>query len=231
VTEPVLDDEGIPAAPPEAAHVESHELPLEAAVGEDPPSHGGEPDDLAPGPGRRSRAWMAAAGVLAVAVIGLSLVAATLASSSSAERGDRRQVEDVSGRFATALLTYDYQDLKTAKARVLALSTGKFKAEYEQAFTGGLDKLFTETQARSAGTVEQIFVGDIEDDSVTTVVVVNAVAKGSAGSRRLISSYIQLQLVKVKGRWRVDGVTNLNLGAPSTDSPALPTTTTTAPAK
>jgi hypothetical protein len=128
-----------------------------------------------------------------------------------------------------ALLTYDHQNLDAAKRRVLSLATGNFRDEYEKAFAGGLEMLLRETQARSEGATEEVFIGPIEDDAVTVIVVVNAIANGTAGRRVLADSYIRLQLVKVGGRWKVDGVTNLNLAAPTTDIPLPAGTTTTAP--
>jgi Mce-associated membrane protein len=217
VSEQFLDEEGVPTAPEPGLG-----LPDEPAA---------EPDGAEPAPGHRARQpWRTVAALALVAAVGLGLLAAVLGGRLNDERSERRAVQDASGRFASALLTYDFNDLPRAKQRVLALSTGKFRREYEQAFDGGLDTLFRETQARSAGTVTDVFVGEIEDGSVTTIAVVDAVARGTTGSRRLISSYIELQLVKVKGEWKVDGVTNLNLGAGSPDTP-LPTTTITAPPK
>jgi hypothetical protein len=217
-----LDEEGVPTAAPAA--VGGHEV-VEAG-----------PEPAVPPPtGRRPRGLVALCIVLGLACLGFAVLAAVSTSRLDNERKDREAVEEASGRFASALLTYDYQDLATAKKRVLALSTGKFRKEYTQAFDNGLDTLFRETQARSAGTVSEVFVGQIADGTVTTIAVVDAVARGSAGGRRLVSSYVELQLVKVDGVWKVDGVTNLNLAAGASDTP-LPsttptTTTTTAPPK
>jgi hypothetical protein len=121
----------------------------------------------------------------------------------------------VSGELATALLTYDFEHLDASRDRVLARATGKFRKEYEAAFDGGLRTLITETKAKSRGTVTDIFVSDIDDRTASTIVVANAVADGTAGRRASLASYIQLDLVEVGGRWRVDGVTNLtfNQGA------------------
>lgn len=216
----MADEEGVPTAAPEV--VEGHEVHSDSD--EWPPS-----DDAAPGSGSR-RGLVILCVVFGLAALGFAIVAAVATAKLDDERGDREKVEEVSGAFASALLTYDYQDLEGAKKRVLELSTGKFKAEYEKAFDGGLDQLFRATQARSAGTVTDVFVGPIEDDSVTTIAVVDAVARGTAGGRRLLSSYIELQLVKVGGRWKVDGVSNLNLASPTSESaiPGASTTTTTA---
>lgn len=161
--------------------------------------------------------------MLLVVATGLGAAAATLYSRLQAERGDRDDVAEVSGRFAEALLSYDYEDLDRAKGRVLADATGRFKNEYERAFTGGLDVLLKETKARSRGTVLDVFVSEIEDDNAKAIAVVTASAEGIAGRRQATDSYIQLDLVKVGGKWKVDGVTNLNFGQPGPPG-ATPTT-------
>jgi hypothetical protein len=227
-----LDDEGVPTAAPAA--VEGHGIEAAGPEGHGVEGHTVEEPERPRRP-RRGLALVCAA--LAVAALGFAVLAAVSTARLDRERKDRNAVEELSGRFASALLTYDYQDLAGAKKRVLALSTGKFRKEYETAFSGGLDVLFRETKARSAGTVTDVFVGPIQGGTVTTIAVVDAVAQGTAGGRRLVSSYIELQLVKVGGGWKVDGVTNLNLSSPTSDSlvpapaGAPATTTTTAPSK
>ena len=156
--------------------------------------------------------WLAATAVLFVAVVALALVAASQRATLAAERDDRREIERVSGELATALLTYDYEDLEASRDRVLSRATGKFRKEYESAFDGGLQTLLTETKASSKGTVTDIFISEIHDSTASTIVVANAVADGTAGRRTSLASYIQLDLVEVGGRWRVDGVTNLTFG-------------------
>jgi hypothetical protein len=156
--------------------------------------------------------WIAATAMLFAAVVGLALFAASQRAELAEERDDRREIERVSGELATALLTYDYENLDASRDRVLARATGKFRKEYESAFESGLQTLLTETKATSRGTVTDIFVGDIEDSTASTIVVANAVADGTAGRRASLASYIQLDLVEVGGRWRVDGVTNLTFG-------------------
>ena len=156
--------------------------------------------------------WMAATAVLFVAAVVLALVAANQRAALTAERDDRKEIERVSGELATALLTYDYEDLEASRDRVLSRATGKFRKEYESAFESGLKTLLTETKATSKGTVTDIFVSDVEDSTASSIVVANAVADGTAGRRASLASYIQLDLVEVGGRWRVDGVTNLTFG-------------------
>ncbi|HVF75763.1 MAG TPA: hypothetical protein VM938_11995 [Acidimicrobiales bacterium] len=167
-----------------------------------------------------SRRLLAACVALFVLSVALAALAAVLASRLESERSRRNDVEEVAGRFATALLTYNHENLDESRERVLALSTGKFREEYEQAFKGGLDVLIKETKATSAGTVTDIFIGPVEDNTAKAIVVANATTEGTTGTRRSVASYIQLVLVHVGGEWRVDGVTNLNFGQGTT-----PTTT------
>lgn len=131
----------------------------------------------------------------------VAVIATVQRQELAAERDDRREIERVSGELAAALLTYDFEDLDASRDRVLARSTGKFRKEYEEAFESGLRTLLTEIQASSRGTVTDIFVGDIDDSA---------------------ASSIQLDLVEVGGRWRVDGVTNLTFGRDSAAAPADP---------
>lgn len=211
---PRLDDEGVPVMTAEHEH--------------EPPE--AEPEvEPEPAPARSGgRALLVVACVgLAVLSVAMGILAAVLSSRLDRERGDRQAVQDVSGRFAAALLTYDYTDLDKAKARVLALSTRKFQKEYDAAFTGGLDVLVKETQTRSAGTVTDVFVGSISGDSATTIAVVDAVSQGTAGRNQLVSSYIELELVKLSGMWKVDNVTNLNFGQAAGAVPGATTTPST----
>jgi Mce-associated membrane protein len=182
----------------------------------------------------RVRALGALAALFFVGTVAMAVLSASLSSELSDERAegdDRRDVQQVAARFAERLLTYDFRDLEKSKQAVLELATGKFRDEYEQAFKRGLQELFAATQARSTGTVVDVFAGPVEQGSATVIVVVDAVAQGTTGTRRTAASYIQLTLVNVAGTWRVDGVTNLNFGqpAPSGETPGQ-ATTTTAPA-
>jgi hypothetical protein len=153
-----------------------------------------------------------AAAVLFVGVVASAVFGVSQRATLAAERRDRRDIQRVSGELATALLTYDYEDLDASRDRVLARATGKFRREYQEAFDSSLETLLTETKATSQGTVTDVFLGDIDAGTVSVIVVANAVADGAAGRRATLASYIQLDLVEVDGRWLVDGVTNLNFG-------------------
>lgn len=236
-SEPAPDAAPAPSEPtaatepePDAEHAPD---PAESATPIPPATAVGTSDGGGAGDGdrRTRRRLVAACAALFVLSVALAVLAALLASKLESERNRHDAVEEVAGRFATALLTYDHEHLDEAKQRVLALSTGKFRREYEQAFTAGLDVLIRETKATSSGTVTDVFVGGVEQDTASAIVVANAVSEGTTGTRRSVASYIQLELVRVSGAWRVDGVTNLNFGQndQAQGAPAAPTTTTSAP--
>ena len=176
------------------------------------PAPSAEPEAGTPQGATTRSWWVVAAAILFVGIVALAVVAANQRATLSKERDDRREIERVSGELATALLTYDYEDLEASRDRVLARATGKFRKEYESAFESGLKTLLTETKATSKGTVTDIYVSRIDDSTASTIVVANAVADGTAGRRASLASYIQLDLVEVAGEWRVDGVTNLTFG-------------------
>jgi Mce-associated membrane protein len=157
----------------------------------------------------------------------LMFVAASLNDQLDDERDVRADVEDVAGRFSEALLTYDFNDLDATRDKVLALSTGTFATEYEEAFPG-LAELIAQSQSSASATVKDVFVSRIDGDRATAITVVDAVGNGTGGPRSQPDSYVRLDLVRTAGGWMVDGVTSLNFtSAPADDAG---TTTTTVPA-
>ena len=142
----------------------------------------------------------------------------------------RAGVEQVASRFASAVLTYDYRDLDKTKNAVLALSTGKFRTDYEQNFPG-LSALFTTTKGQSTATVKDVFVSAIEHDTATAIVVLDERGQGTAGQRLNVDWYLRLSLVKVKGDWRVDDLINLNFAGQGPTAVPDGSTPTSTPAK
>ena len=169
--------------------------------------------------------WVAVA-VLAAIALATSILAASATAARERDRRDRQQVEEVAGRLATALSTYDYRDFEATKRRVLALSTGAFASEYERA-VGALASLIDQTKATSEATAGDVFIGNLGEGKASAIVVIEIRANGVGGPRVSVDNYVDLSLVKVEGSWKVDGVRNLNLGvagsAPATaPRPAAP---------
>lgn len=167
---------------------------------------------------RAPRGYVAAVAILVA--IGFALAALTLVFAS--RLGDDRagEVRRTAADFATALLTYDHADLDATKTKVLSYATAGFKKQYEDAFSGGLDVILKETQARSRVVDVVVYVNEVEDNAASAIAVVDTIAEGSSGARRTLDSYVQLEMVKVSGAWKVAAVINLNFG--QTDDGVLP---------
>lgn len=166
--------------------------------------------------------WVALA-VLLVVALATSLLAADATAARNRDRHDRRAVEEIAGRLATALSTYDYRDFEATKKRVLALSTGAFASEYERA-VGALASLIDQTKATSEATAGNVFVGNLQGGKASAIVVLEIRATGEGGPRVSVDNYVDLSLVKVEGAWKVDGVRNLNLGVAGGGTTTPPST-------
>jgi hypothetical protein len=160
-----------------------------------------------------SRTVVRSLAALAIVFFVGTVVAAIFAASQHRQlqqsKDARAGVEQVASRFASAVLTYDYRDLDKTKNTVLALSTGKFRTDYEQNFPG-LSALFTTTKGQSTATVKDVFVSAIAHDTATAIVVLDERAQGTSGQRLNVDWYVRVSLVRVQGQWRVDDLTNIN---------------------
>jgi hypothetical protein len=160
-----------------------------------------------------SRTVVRSLAALAIVFFVGTVVAAIFAASQHRQlqqsKDARAGVEQVASRFASAVLTYDYRDLDKTKNSVLALSTGKFRTDYEQNFPG-LSALFTTTKGQSTATVKDVFVSAIAHDTATAIVVLDERAQGTSGQRLNVDWYVRVSLVRVQGQWRVDDLTNIN---------------------
>jgi hypothetical protein len=201
-SQPVTPPPESPAATAEAAVVgeeETVETPAEV-----------EPEGEKKAPSRTVVRSLAA---LAIVFFVGTVVAAVFAASQHRQlqqsKDARAGVEQVASRFASAVLTYDYRDLDKTKNTVLALSTGKFRTDYEQNFPG-LSALFTTTKGQSTATVMDVFVSAIAHDTATAIVVLDERAQGTSGQRLNVDWYVRVSLVRVQGQWRVDDLTNIN---------------------
>ena len=213
MTEEVVDPAPEPAPEPEPA-------PPEEAPPEDPHES----------PERSSRrAIVIAAIVVGALLTGFFAWGATRYSKAQGDLDDIERVRQVAGEFGAATLTYDYRDLAPFKRRMNAYATGTFRRQLQEGLKG-LETLITQLKSRSEATVKRIYVSEIDEHGASALVVVEARAQnGEDPPRTLEEAYIELQLVKVDGRWRIDGVSTLDLGqaAAGPAVPGAPATTTT----
>lgn len=165
--------------------------------------------------------------LLGVATVVLALL---LAAEGSDDEDDLRRT---AGQFAEALVTYDYRAPEDHRDAVLAMATGSFREEYEDAFDQGLSKIITEVEAVSQGFVKDVYLSQVEGGQASAVVSVDIENDGAGGPRTLYDVYFRLTLVRVDDEWKIDQVIDLNFGggggAPAPEVTGGTTSTTTAP--
>ena len=180
-------------------------VPLRPAPLDDAEAPEPEPE-VADVPTRRRRGPVLV-GVLVVALLAAAASVAVVqwqrANDLDADITERRAVATAASTFASALLSYDAQDLGTARDRVTALSTPAFAEQYATAFDEGLSTVIDELDAVSTATVRDVFVAEVSGSSARAVVVVDASVESAAGVRDLTGSYLQIELERVGDRWLV----------------------------
>ncbi len=115
------------------------------------------------------------------------------------------------GEMGEAFFTYDHQDLDAHLSRVLALSTGSFRNEYEEEFERGLRDLIVQLQSSSTGFVKDVYVSEIDEETAEAIVVLDVDQDGTGGPRTVFDVYALLTFVEVDGEWKVDQVTDLKV--------------------
>lgn len=176
--------------------------------------------------------------VIAVSLAMLfAVVAAVLAVLVASDAGtdDLDDLRQAAGRFGEALVTYDYHDPEAHRDAVLALATGSFRQDYEDAFEQGLGDIITEVQAVSTASVNDVYVSSVDDGQAQAIVSLDIAVSGTSGERSILDQYVLLTLIELDEGWKVDGVTDLSFptggtsggpvtGATTTTTAASPTT-------
>jgi hypothetical protein len=153
----------------------------------------------------------------------LAVVFAVLAASGDGdgEGSGVTSLRRAAGEMAEAFFTWDYQDLDAHRDRVLSLSTGSFRKEYEEQFDAGIRDVITQTKSSSKAFVQDVYVSEVEEERAEAVVVVDLEQDGAAGPRNQRDIYVVITFVDVDGSWKVDDVTD-----PFPATGGLPTSTT-----
>ncbi|MDQ6614139.1 MAG: hypothetical protein M3083_05175 [Actinomycetota bacterium] len=176
--------------------------------------------------------WLIGGAVLALAALVLALVALQQRRARQAEENQTNELRDVSGRTIAALSSYDYQHLDQWKTSVLANATGSFQNQFESSFAGFAQAYIAEHN-RGTGAIQGVWIGPVVSGKATAVVLVHITVTSLTGTHSL-EPYIQVTLLEVAGRWRVDDVQATvdtgGSGGGSSASGANPPVTTTVPA-
>lgn len=162
-------------------------------------------------------------------VLGLAAAVFGVLALGSDDDGRAQAVREAAGRFGEALVSYDFRQPDEHRDTILALSTGSFREEYEDAFDQGLADIITEVEATSTGFVKEVYVSELDDERAQAIVVVDIEHDGSGGPRTLFDVYFRLTFVEVDGQWKVDQVTDLNFDDGATPGSGSTTTSSIAP--
>lgn len=137
-------------------------------------------------------------------------------SWTAAERAEDRRiaVESAARNVTLAFLDVDYRDMDPRVAKVLALATGDFKKQYA-ATKASLVAAAQQGQSTSSGTVRQVGISDLDEDSavvfvaadskVDNLVMRQARAKGEKPDANRFYRF-QLNLTDVGGRWLLNNL-------------------------
>lgn len=188
-----------------------------------------EPEQPERPPATRTPVLVLAISLAVLFAIAAAALAVIAAGDDSGDDGSA-SLRTAAGAAGEALLTYDFNDPESHRDRVLALATGSFRGEYEDAFDQGLSELITKVQATSKGFVKDVYVSEIDEERAEAVVVADVERDGAGGARTVYDIYMLLSFVEVDGTWKLDQVTDLNFAEAGAEQPAGdPATGTTAP--
>lgn len=153
-------------------------------------------------------AWIAIA--LGVLIVGFLAESVFLFRSNTPEH-DRTDVLALSRRFVVALTTYDASTLPAQRTKVLSMSSGQFRSDFDRltsnpAFSSALKT----ANATSEGKIVTLAVASVSGDNATILGVVDVTVKNKdLKAPRTDRQVIQMTLVHTSSGWKVDSVTVL----------------------
>ena len=164
------------------------------------------------------RPWMSArlsrsiTAVLALVVlVAAALVVYELVSvrprylDARAEDQARTEAVQSAERFVVEANNFDASDLPTLKQRISPMLTTKFRTDFESTIDDILAQI-EQAKLVSKGEVLRSAVASVDSDSAEVLVVADATAQSSFGSRARHFRW-SVDLVQVDGRWLVDNFT------------------------
>ncbi|MGV9774269.1 hypothetical protein [Streptosporangium sp. NPDC003464] len=167
---------------------------------------GGERGRLA-GTGRWRGRLVGAVAAMAFAATAATAVLQWMAADRLAEeKADRSAVSARAGEFAVALQTYDYSDLQSYRDQVFAISGEDFEKTYDEAFSP-LEGVITSMKANSSASVRGVYVAEVAEGRAKAITVVDSQVTSTAGTRRMLGTYMELGLIKTGGEWKVNDAT------------------------
>lgn len=186
-----------------------------------------EKDDSGTETGKRAWARMPGKHALVRATVAVALVGSVItaglqwyqADRAAKRDAERQEVRARAAAFGEALLSYDHTKLQDARNRVLGLASDDFAKTYDEAFTGGLEGVITKLRANATATVRTVYLGEIESGTAKAVVVMDSEVKSTAGTRRVLGSYLDMRLTRSGDDWKVTEVTSVGAANESMTDP------------
>ncbi|WP_406316815.1 hypothetical protein OHA77_06405 [Streptosporangium sp. NBC_01639] len=154
----------------------------------------------------RRRLLDAAAATALAAAATVAVLQWTTADRLAGEEAERGAVFARAREFSMALQTYDYSDLQAYRDQILAISDADFEKVYDEAF-GPLESVITSMKANSSASVRGVYVAEVARGRAKAITVVDSQVTSTAGTRRMLGTYLELGLVKAGGQWKINDAT------------------------
>lgn len=154
----------------------------------------------------RGRLAGAVAAMLFAATATTAVLQWTAADRLAREKADRGAVSTRAGEFAVALQTYDHTDLQAYRDRVFAISGEDFEKTYNEAFSP-LEGVIITMRASSSASIRGVYVSEVGEGRAKAITVVDSQVTSTAGTRRMLGTYMELSLIKTGGQWKVNAAT------------------------
>jgi Mce-associated membrane protein len=147
--------------------------------------------------------WIVMAVLAAVVVFTstLALIFWRRADDLRNKENARRSAESTAAEFGAALYTYDFNDLASARARVLKLATSDYAKGYDATSKAQQDTI-TQLKAKEQAKVTGVFLTDVVKDRVAAVVILDSALQSTAGNRSSVT-HLDVALVRQGSTWKV----------------------------
>lgn len=174
------------------------------------------------------------AGLFALGVV-LALVGALVlprvGGGGDDDQAARAQVASRANDFAVAYNTYDVADLADYQKRLKGLLTPAYDKQFVEITNAVFGALETKQQKSGDAKVQAVAIDDIDDDSATAIVAVDASITNTDNAAAVNRFFRwKVSFTKTKGEWLVSNFESVaSVDAQATPVPTDPAATTPAP--
>lgn len=173
------------------------------------------------GKGGRTNALLAAAVVVLAVVAGLALFQWRSAASAADER--KELVARITA-FGNVMATYSYDDVESANEKAMAYLTGDALEERKKVDLKALREQLESQQTKLKSTTYAVYVGSIDGNLASAVLVFDLEGESKALSRpqTISKSHLTLGLIKRDGEWMISSMVPAGTEGASAPAGAVP---------